>query len=250
MAPIVEAVTNVAPAANGVSGAIPVPTGTGLTKLLLAAMTTSGAASTITPAATGWNQLAFDAEPTNNQMSLGVWWRWCTASEPASYTFDLDSSRPYTGVMALISGVAQDVPVYDTGVINWTDLGLTATALSINNPNNGLLLGIFAKRSNANVAITPPTGMTEIIESQSSTSAVMEMEFATLDATSAVASGDKTATFSANSSGGGILVSFQPVITTVRLAPTEIVSMTNLSGTVDRIQDDPTVGDALWLTYP
>lgn len=82
-----------------------VPAGTAEDDLMIALVAIQNA--TALPDQTGWNSQEIVGATA---LSWGLYWRWATASEPSSYSFDHNSARD-AGIMLAIPGVDPTTPI-------------------------------------------------------------------------------------------------------------------------------------------
>lgn len=113
---------------------VPVPAGTVAGEFLLAHISNS-AASGVAPVAvptpaTGWTKITGVSGSGNGSQSTALFYRWATASEPASYAFATGTaSNRGTGSMLRISGVDTATPLDVAAVVISTAAVTTAAVV-------------------------------------------------------------------------------------------------------------------------
>lgn len=139
---------------------VSVPAGTANSDLMVAIVHSSPNSGTFTPP-TGWTQILFDA---NGGPQIAVCYR-VASSEPASYSFNGGGTAirgailTYRGATTVAVGSVQRA------------VATTVVAPSMTSVGGGVLIAVFASNSGGNTPATPPTGMTERVNPNSSSSA-------------------------------------------------------------------------------
>lgn len=151
--------------ANGASVVVNRPVDAQVGHLLVAQVVfhTHSFVGTITPPS-GWTTVRVDND-TNHEMQ-GVFWKFVTASEPASYTFTngtADTNKEGSGGIVAFAGVDPTTPIDAHGATVYPSGGTSITAPSLTTTVPGTqLLTLVGQRANGPVA--PPTGMAERFE--------------------------------------------------------------------------------------
>lgn len=145
--------------------------------------------------------------------NVGISYRVATASEASSFTFGVgDVSKPSAGIIAVYRNAAWDA----AGAIASGSNPLTVQAVTAS-ANGSRILG-FTARSNPNITITAPDGMTTV--AREITSADVSWVLAE-DASLSVAGSSGTRTFSGfggTTQVGGILASIKPAASYTKYA--------------------------------
>jgi hypothetical protein len=137
------------------------PVGTQPGHVLVAAVAVTGnPAAVVTPA--GWNRLRDDR--AENAVGQAVFVRVVSASDPATYDFDLSGKTQAAAGLTAYSGVETASPVEAQGVLVNNGVSVTAPSLPVSTAG-GRLLNLTAARSDG--AVTPPAGMAEQFEANS-----------------------------------------------------------------------------------
>jgi hypothetical protein len=141
-------------AATAGSIVITVPSGVQIHDSLIAAIAVDGSASTITPPA-GWTLLRNSNNATVGARSA-VYWRLADGTEPATYTWNLDSSRFVSGAMLSYSGANVFVPP-SNATTNTTAASTTINGSATNTTYEaGVVLQIMlARNATAASTLTP-----------------------------------------------------------------------------------------------
>ncbi|MEM8945429.1 MAG: hypothetical protein AAGD11_09610 [Planctomycetota bacterium] len=93
---------------------INVPSGYAADDLLIATVVTDGnEASSMTPPS-GWTEI-YLGENNNGRVTLGIWWKLASSSEPSDYTFDWSGNEEAYGWMMRFTGHNAASPIHDTG---------------------------------------------------------------------------------------------------------------------------------------
>ena len=99
---------------NTSSVTVSTPAGTAEGDLLIAAVVTDDdEASSLTPSESGWNEIYVLADD-DDDVTLGVWWRLASASEPSDYSFSWGSNEETYGWIMRFTGHNPDNPIHDT----------------------------------------------------------------------------------------------------------------------------------------
>lgn len=93
---------------------INLPVGTAEGDLLIATVVTDGETNASLAAPSGWTLL--HREASSDDVSLGVWWKLATASEPANYDFTWSGSQEAFGTIMRFSGQAISNPIHVSNV--------------------------------------------------------------------------------------------------------------------------------------
>lgn len=174
------------------------PTGTVADDLMIAVQVSDAAGNLAAMTApSGWDLLA-QFSGASRTPYVKVWQKVATASEPSSYSFpDSASARCSVGIITLYD---QDrtVPLAVTPVANQSNVNTTShTAPSVNGVAGGMLVVAACADTNGTTrSYTPPSGMTERIDTAQSTSGYTALEISTLALGASGATGTKTATCS------------------------------------------------------
>lgn len=172
-------VATVASANNNTAGyPVSVPTGTVDNDLLIGVVASDFGTFAGNVLGTGWTALTTSTyDGGTNAFHIGLWAR-VASSEPASYTVSLDSSDSVSAILRItgwdlssgIAGAVKQVAPSTTGT------GTTAPSI-VPAAANDLLLTFHAAENSAGGARTwtPPAGMTEWVDRQSSTWTTLEV---------------------------------------------------------------------------
>jgi len=95
---------------NTTSTTINLPTGTVEGELLIATVATDGETDASLAAPSGWTLL--HREASSDDVSLAVWWKVATASEPTNYDFTWSGSEEAYGFIMRFSGQAASNPIH------------------------------------------------------------------------------------------------------------------------------------------
>lgn len=116
--PVFEEFTEIGTPNDATSLNVPIPTGTNSGDLLIAALVTDGdSASSFSPPA-GWT-LVNKGMNSSGKVSLGVWWKIASASEPADARFTWSGREKAYGWMMRYTGHDPASPVlFDNGALN------------------------------------------------------------------------------------------------------------------------------------
>jgi hypothetical protein len=183
---------------------INVPAGVQPGDVMVAGIGIRGAPSVATPA--GWTFLRKDAAGTYTTQAL--YYRVVTGPEPLSYTWSFSSSVPAAGGISAYRGVNTSTPVGASGGIGQNTDTTSILAPSINASAGSEVVGFFS--IGGNNSITPPTGMTERAEANSSAGS-NHVTWETSDFISpGGATGSKTATGTNPHPNVGALVALNP----------------------------------------
>lgn len=165
-----------------------------------------GSATTITPP-TGWTLIRRDN--TASAMAVGLYYKIAGSSEPASYTFNFNSTQQAVAGVTAYSGVSTTNPVdASSGQYNDTVSAMTAPSVTTTKANDRLLW--FGAVTVYSSTIAPPSGMTNeyAVNSGSSTGVSADMADQTLTTTGAT--GNKVGTNSSGKSNISQLVALRP----------------------------------------
>jgi len=116
-APVFEEFTDASASSNETSLDVSKPGGTAAGDLLIAALATDGdSAPSFTPPA-GWTQVSVGTS-ANTKVSLGVWWKIATSSEPSQYNFTWSGGEEAYGWISRFTGHDPSSPIlYDNGTL-------------------------------------------------------------------------------------------------------------------------------------
>ena len=196
--------------ASGASVVVSRPAGAQVGDLLVAqvAFHTHSFVGTITAPA-GWTTVRVD-DDSNHEMQ-GVFWKFVSGSEPATYTFTnttADTGREGSGGIVAYDGVDTVSPIDAHGATVYPTGGTSITAPSLNTTVPGTrLLTLVGQRANG--PVTPPTGMTERFEVTSSNQNLVELSDQAIAA--AGTTGTRTATSADNGSSVAQSVALRPL---------------------------------------
>lgn len=154
---IVVAASVLAETASATSLACNVPTGTTSGDLLVAVMT-QGVTGPV-PDQTGWTLVAKASQGTT---PTGMWYRWGTASEPASYTFTASALGRITVSLHRLAGVDATTPLDVAAVTAVSGATLTLTIPSITTVTADALVLYDASVQTTAATVTPPASVTTI----------------------------------------------------------------------------------------
>jgi hypothetical protein len=148
----------------------------------------------------GWTLLAGNStDTTAYQPGMYVFYRVVDGSEAASYTATPSSTAAMCGSIVSLAGV--DVSTLTAGTTGTGSATTSITATGVTATANGILLylGCQANSNQGPVTFTPPSGMTEAVDvAQDGASIDSTLEIAYQEGLTAGATGNKTATASAN----------------------------------------------------
>lgn len=148
----------------------------------------------------GFTLLGSDAGVAGGDPYVKVWTKVADSSDVAASTFTFTNST--SGIFNSAAVVAITTGTYDTtsptGSVSFQS-GTTNTtshvAPSVSGIANGLLITSLGTDSGGTAATyTPPSGMTELVDTNSGAGSYTTLEIATLDLTSGAATGTKTGT--------------------------------------------------------
>ncbi|MBI1395471.1 MAG: hypothetical protein GC151_05780 [Betaproteobacteria bacterium] len=186
---------------------VAVPAGTQAGDLLLAVVAMRGGSGTSISGPAGWTPVQLTYQ--GSSLLQGIFYRYASASEPASYSAYFNHSIRAVGVIVTYRGVDGVAPV-DVSRIqgNASSTSVQAGSVSVG-LEEATLVGVFGAATGG--TFSPPSGMTEISEvstgSGSTGVAVMASE-RTL--TTSGSTGSKTATVSTAADNIGGLVALKP----------------------------------------
>lgn len=212
----------VAPRASTAAGntvastlAIPTPTGVSSGDVLVAAVGVRGGSSvTVTPPP-GWSLIRTDNSTSSTQLSS--YWRAAGPSEPPSHTWNFTSSsgsptsKAAAGTVTAYTGADPISPIDGHGGAPAPSPSVSVVAPSVTTTvSNARVVGLFTIASSS--GITPPAGLTELAEANSSVSGQSHITTESADTTqaSAGATGAKTATGGSAVNNVGQLVALRP----------------------------------------
>ena len=185
------------------------PTGTTAGDLMLVQLTVRGGSATTFAAPSGWTLLRRD---NNSLLAQAVYYRFATASEPASYSWTFSPSNRAVGAIAVYRGVDTTTPIDASGgQSNAASLSVTAPSITTT-VANARLVGFFGT-ANGNAAFTPPSGMNERVDLGTS-AGPNGATITVTDSTQAAAgaTGTRTATATTSASNIGQLVALRPAV--------------------------------------
>jgi len=134
------------------------PTGTAEDDVLIA---TLHMASTGVTAPSGWT-LILENDDTGNGVDIRSYYKAAGASEPADYTWTLDTNKDVAGVVMTLRGVNTASPIdAQSGAADQTGTGTTATASSITTTADGAWYFFVATGKDSSLSWTPEFWMTE-----------------------------------------------------------------------------------------
>lgn len=186
------------------------PSGTVTNDVMLATIFVRGLGTTPSVTApSGWTLIRQDNIDGGLTAVMPSYYRVAGASEPANYTWTFDSSRLAVAVISSYSGVNTSAPI-DAHNGHSTPTSSPITAPSVTTTvANAMLVGWFGLMEGGQ-NISPPTGMTERVEtSPVDTNLTLEMSDE-LRAT-AGATGQRDATVSFEDNSVGQLIALKPV---------------------------------------
>jgi hypothetical protein len=188
--------------AGGTSRTISVPTARvpGNLLLLVVSVAVHTATNVTVNTPSGWTLLSGDSTSTTAfTPGLYVFYREATGGETASYSVSVSNTAPFVLSMICVGGV--DVSTLRASAINSGGSTADITANEVTAVTNGISFFIGAQ-GNSNqgvVTFTAPSGMTEVVDvGANGSSADVSLTVAYQEGLSAGATGNKTATASAN----------------------------------------------------
>jgi hypothetical protein len=109
-----------------------------------------------------WNKIGTSTIATGSLVAkLETWWRRATASEPATYGFDVWGSSNHQGYIAAYSGCPTSGSPVDVFSQNSANTGNTATGTGVTTTQANDLLLYHGHNWDGTGTLNPPTGMTE-----------------------------------------------------------------------------------------
>jgi hypothetical protein len=190
--------------------AISVPAGVVAGDVMIAAVDAEGS-GTITPPS-GWSSTNLFSGTTFFGFS-GVFFHVAGASEPASYTWSLGTSRKAAGKILAYVGVENASPIEVAATTAGAAFGTSDAAASITTTvaNTKVIMDLGAVNALGTFTITGPTGTTKRASSSTSgTGSVLGTQAQDFTQATAGATGTKTFTTSASIPWGTITVALKP----------------------------------------
>ncbi len=185
------------------------PAGTVAGDLLLATIGhQGGSGSTLTPPA-GWTAVPGADASDGTNVRMRAFYRIATASEPASYQFNLSNGMSLAGGIASITGAHPTSPINAAAgrVTSSNSTAITAPSLTTTVANTRV---IYAGGINSPGVFDPPTGMSEHWDVTTSGAYNVATEFASAGQAAAGATGTKTANLAQSARGAALLIAIAP----------------------------------------
>jgi hypothetical protein len=203
-----SAIVALKPASNTTQATVTKPTGTTTGDLLFFTVAYASSSAVLTTP-TGLTEV------TNTSLSTNGMVRWyykvATASEGSNYTFGLNTTNDMSVSCVAYYNTGTVTPVEAWGVTGYgAGTSMTATSISSISTTSRLLFAGAAIASGAgSITLTPPSGMSELIDAGSGT---VRVYLADVALASAGLTGDKTATLSTGKANVAGLFAIRPLV--------------------------------------
>ncbi|TFW10301.1 hypothetical protein E4K72_01685 [Oxalobacteraceae bacterium OM1] len=216
--------------------AIAVPAGTASGDVMVASIAVRPSTAAVT-APSGWTLVRQVVQGSNSALTLQTYYRVVSGTEPASYTWTASGGTAASGGIISLTGADTSFPVdAENGQATASSTTHTAPSLTTTQANSLLIT------SHAIAAVdtwTPPTGMTESVDTASSAGLAIQMN--TVGVATVSTTGTKTATASPTANVGatqsivikplGGLTCFTDTFSTGNGTPSSDWSVGNQGGT-------------------